>query len=455
MTIGYWRAEAQAALRAAAKPVNGQRASSAAAVNATIAARSAVYAQLARMTELLAGGRPVQEGPTRASASLVMGRNSKGLIQLYEELEAAALADHEYPSSPASGSTEGASLRRAADAVGVMGDIIASHVAPGQRPRTPEGAAIRAGGGVPAALADIARLTIAALEVDKQVSAWLPRGSGPLNVVYQLVADAARQATDGRLERVARDLIAGSSGQLQLLDELDLARQPIDPTPAVTTVDEAIAAVNAARTWLWQHRDQSGAIHLQLGTQLGLAVHTIRADPDPEVLNQWRGAAIAAAGLRGIPPVDVGRHAASELAEVLRWARAQLNPAEKSPAEELVRLSEQLPTLASTLYQGCRHAVGRRDVFVRHAVLRRPAGSLIYRATERWRPALSSDDNVRALNRHLSELHRQQNPPAADSRTRPQAADAFPQPPRPGSAVASPGPAAPPPSPAPRRGPTR
>ncbi|XVU24185.1 hypothetical protein ACQPZJ_44305 [Actinoplanes sp. CA-054009] len=457
MTIGFWRAEAQAALRATATAMTGQSASSAAAINAAIAARSAVYTQLARVTELLAGGRPFQDGSTTANTSLVVGRHGQGQAQLYAGLQAAALADHHYPSSPASGSTEGASLRRAADAVGVIGDILASHVTPGQRPRTPEGAAIQAGGGVQAALADICRLTIAALEVDQQISDWLPHGFGPLTAVYRPVAGAARRATSGHLDMVARELIASSAGQPRLLDELEVARQPLDPAPAVTTADEARAAVDSARTWLWQHRDQSSAIHLQLGTQLGLALYALGADPDPAVLGQWRGAAASAAELRGTPPVDVGRHVASELAEVLRWARAQLNAAVRAPAEDLARLSEQLPILASTLHRGCRHAVERRDLFVRKAVLRRPAGSVVYRVTERWRPAISSDDDVRTVNEYLSGLYRQQKRPASGGRTRPEAAVAFPQPPRPRADTTGPGPAGAPPLPGStrRRGPSR
>jgi hypothetical protein len=459
MTIGYWHAQAQAALRASAQALSGHRASSPAEANALIAARSTVYGQLARVTELLVGGRPVPEAPTRASASLILGRHGQGLTRLYVGLQAAALVDQQYPPSPANAGSASISLRQAADAIGVIGDILASHVAPHERPRTPEGAAIRAGGGVQAALADVARLTIAALTVDNRLPTWLNRGPGPLTAVHRPVMDAARWASGSRLGAVARDLIAAAAGQPALIDELDVALQPLDPAPAVTTADDAIAAVTAARTWLWQHPDQAAVVHLQLGTQLGLAVHALSNDTDPAPLQHWREAAIAAADLRGTPALDVARSAAGELAEVLRWARVQLNPTDHGPTDErlrqLGRLAEHLPTLASTLYRGARHGVQRRDLFVRDAVLRRPSGSLIYRTTQRWRPALSTDDAVRTLNRHLSQLHRQQQVPAGGDGTRPAVANAFPGPPRPSSAAASPGPSAPPSQSARHRGPAR
>jgi hypothetical protein len=219
MTIGFWRAEAGAALRATAEVMGGQRAASAADANAVIAARSALYSQLARVTELLVGGRPAPEAPSRGSASLILGRHGQSLTRLYVGLRAAAMVEHRFPPGPANIGGAGRSLRHAADAVGVIGDIVAGHVVPQQRPRTPEGAAIRAGGGVQAALADVARLAIAALTVDHRLPAWLDHGRDPLSVTYQPVVDAARWATGSRLGAVARDLIAAAAGQPLLLDE--------------------------------------------------------------------------------------------------------------------------------------------------------------------------------------------------------------------------------------------
>jgi hypothetical protein len=83
--------------------------------------------------------------------------------------------------------------------------------------------------------------------------------------------DAARWSSSSRLGAVARDLIASSAGHPPLLDELEVARQPIDPAHAVTNADEAIAAVAAARSWLWEHPDQVAVAHLQLAIQVGLA----------------------------------------------------------------------------------------------------------------------------------------------------------------------------------------
>ena len=430
MTIGYWRREARAALRATAEAMSGERATPADAY-AVIAARASVYTGLARVVELLAGGRPVAEVPGRAGAELILGRHGQSLTRLYVGLRTAAEPDQPYPPAPANPGSVAQHLRYVADAIGVIGDILASHAAPNQRPRSPEGAAIRAGGGVQAALGEVARLTVDAIMVDHHLPAWLGHSRGPLAAIYQPIVDVARWSSTSRLGAVARNLIASAAGHLPLLDELDVARQPIDPAPAVTNADEATAAVAAARSWLWEHPDQLSVAHVQLATQLGLAVSILIEDRDQNARDRWRGTAMAAAELRGSPTTDVARHAAGELAEVLRWARSNLNSRQPAGVGErltqLGRLGEQLPALASTMHRGVHNAVRRRDLFVRDLVLRRPAGSLIYRATERWRPSALTDQPVRDLSRLLWKLSPHVTEPALADRPSAVAAASFPK----------------------------
>ncbi|MFD0783727.1 hypothetical protein ACFQZ8_07355, partial [Micromonospora azadirachtae] len=111
------------------------------------------------------------------------------------------------------------------------------------------------------------------------------------------MAEAARWTSGSRLGAVAKELIAAAKTEPNLR-ELDIARLPQHPAPAVNTVDAAIAAVRAARTWLWLHPDQVTGAHLQVGTQLGLAVHVLRTDGFLAMIGGWRQAAIAAAELR-------------------------------------------------------------------------------------------------------------------------------------------------------------
>ncbi|MGW0239868.1 hypothetical protein [Micromonospora chalcea] len=435
MTVGYWHTEAYQALRAAATAMGQRPADNAADINAAVIARSAVYGQLARVTELLVGGRPAPEVPDRAGASTILRRRGQRLTQLYVGLRAATIVERQFPASTAPVTAEPArSLHRAADAVGVIGDILASHVPPGQGPRTPEGLAIRAGGGVQSGIADVARLTSRLVMVDLALPGWLSHGRGHLTEIYQPVAETARWTASSGLGAIARELIAAGRDQPPL-DGLDIARSPLNPAPSVRTVDDAIGAVAAARSWMWQNPGQITGSHLQLGTQLGLAAHILISDGAPTMVGGWRQAAIAAVDLRATPPVGTARDAAAELAEVLRWARSQAAVGRSEGAQpgnkQLVRLSSELPFLAATLHRGLSAALHRGELFVKAEMpLARPAGSLIFRAAERWRPAVSDDDVVQDLNRGLGQRHQ------PDNDGRGTAARAFPNPPRPTSSMA-------------------
>ncbi|MEU1232569.1 hypothetical protein [Micromonospora aurantiaca] len=407
MTVGFWYEEAQRAMRAATAAVTRRRAGTAGEINGLVGARSDLYHQLARVTELLVGGRPVAEVPDKAAAALVLGRHGQSLTRFYVGLRAAAVVNERLPPAPEVSDGAARSLRRAADAIGVMGDIIAGHVPPGRRPDTPEGIAIRAGGGVQGGLGDIARLAVDAVRLDGRLPAWLDRG-GPLAQTYRPAAEAARWTSGSRLGAVAKELIAAAKAQPDLR-ELDIARSPQHPAQAVDTVDAAIAAVRAARTWLWLHPDQVTGAHLQVGTQLGLTVHILRTDGSLAMIGGWRQAAIAAAELRAAPAAGPGQDAAAELGEALRWTRSLLNPGVQGRmphrVREATRLGSEMLLMAATLHRGLRTAMQRRNLFVRgDAVLERPVGSLVYRATPRWRPATVGDDLVRDLSRALWQI---------------------------------------------------
>ena len=249
-------------------------------------------------------------------------------------------------------------MRRAADAVGVMGDIIAGHIPPGGHPGTLEGAAIRAGGGVQGGLGDVARLAVEAVRLDSRLPVWLDRG-GLLAQTYRPVGEAARWASGSRLGAVARELITTAKAQPNLR-ELDIARAPRSSVTPVDTVEAAVAAVRAARAWLWLHPDQVTGAHLQVGTQLGLAVHTWMGER-PSTTGGWRQAAIAAAELRATPAVGPAQDVIAELREALRWSRSQTDPGTHRHHKNEMRgaaalLGSEMVLTAATLYRGLRWA---------------------------------------------------------------------------------------------------
>ncbi|MEU2666567.1 hypothetical protein [Micromonospora sp. NPDC007220] len=404
MTVGFWHEEAQRALRAATSAVTGRRAADAGEINALMHARADLYHQMARITELLVGGRPVAEEANRATATLILGRQGQNLTRLYVGLRAAAMLDEDLPPAPAITAGPAGSLRRAADALGVIGDIIAGHLPFKRRSGTPEGRAIRAGGGVQGALADLARLTVEAIQLDRRLPAWLNRG-GPLAHTYRSAAEAARWTSNSQLGLAAAQLVAAAKLEPDLR-ELDTARSPLRPAPAVDTVDTAIAAIRAARTWLWLHPEQVTGVHLQTGTQLGLAVHVLTTGNNPDMIGGWRQAAIAAADLRATPASGPAQDAAAEIGEALRWTRSLLVITAQEHVHQQARNPERLVSemrlMAATMHRGLRAAVRHCNLFVRaDTILHRPAGSLVYRAAPRWRPATNSDDLVRDLSRAL------------------------------------------------------
>ncbi|WP_425690208.1 hypothetical protein [Micromonospora sp. DT201] len=249
------------------------------------------------------------------------------------------------------------------------------------------------------------------------------------------------------MSAVARELIALGRGQPQL-HGLDVARSPLNPVPGVRTADDAVAAINAARTWMWQNPKELTGAHLQLGTQLGLAVHLLASDGDPRMIGGWRQAAIAAADLRATPPVGPARDTAAELTEVLRWLRSRGGGDNDKPGErdfqQISRLNSELPFLAATLHKGMSAALQRRELFVKdEGVLQRPAGSLVYRAIERWRPAVRGDEVVQDLAHALAQG---QDAVSRSESTSP-SGRAFPSPPRPRTSVSESSRWAPDPSP--------
>lgn len=427
--IGYWLDEAHRALRAAGGAAERTEASGAAAVHAALAGRADVLTGLIRVTDLLGGGRPAEGPPTREAASRILGRPGPALTRLYIGLQTAAATGLQFAMSEDPADAVTVPLRRTADAVGVIGDILASHVPPRQRPRTPEGVAIRAGGGVRGALGDIARLVTDVVALDSQLPGWVARGEQPMAAAYRAMEDMARWSNASQLAAVAGELIADAAEQPGLIRLLDLAGSPLESTPAVTTPVEAAARLSVARAWLFQNPGRVGVVHLQLATQLGLALHLLDDDADPDQRQIWRQAALNAADLRGVPESGLARNTAGELAEVLRWARSQLRADSAAGEGHTGRFAHELPMLAGTLHAGLRQVTRSGDLFVRDDVLRRPAGKLIYMASKRWRPVSRDDDVVRDLSRLLFRAAGPAKPAGVSA-----AAQGFPQPPRPGAA---------------------
>lgn len=402
MTIGYWRTEATDALRAGADAMQPGQLVPAGDIYAVAAARSDVYTRLARLTSLLLGGPPVGEVASRTVATDLLLARVPDATRLYGGLRGAGLLKQEFPPAPAEVGEAASRLRRAADAIGVIGDILASHVTPFRRPQTQEGLQIRARGGVAGGLADVGGLVIEAIAVDRRLPDWLGGAGQHPEMDFHPLSRSANWAVNSQLQAAARAVEAAGAGRPRLLDELDLTRQPLEQPATPATVDEAAAAINASRRWLWQHPDQIGVAHLQLVSQLGLALHSLVDVPDSPARSRWREVAAMVADLRGVSPTDTARDVAGEVREVLHWLHGHHDQGEAADQHaELQPLAARMPVLASTLHRGLDRALQAKNVFLPDTLLQKPAGSLIYRAVERWRPATRFDDLIRDLSRSL------------------------------------------------------
>ena len=165
MTYGYWFARARVHLGDTLDAMADSGPSAAADILSMTGSRARVYQQLARHAELLIDSGSMSLRDLAPMANLGVFR---------QRLRSAA--DHAIAPGPiASISPPVRSLIAAADSLGVAGDILASHLHSGTR--TPEGVAIRAGGGVLPAAVQLARVASDVLAIDLAVTGWLERAN--------------------------------------------------------------------------------------------------------------------------------------------------------------------------------------------------------------------------------------------------------------------------------------
>jgi len=396
MTYGYWLTRARVHLG----EVEEQLAGTAVTLPELLSAasnRSAVYRQLARHAEMLIDP-PVHRGRPR-----YVFEQRYRLAALRHHLRTVAndagVSDRLAAPTPTTDAVR--SLAAAADCLGVAGDILASHIEP--FPHTPEGVAIRAGGGVVPASIELARVAFDAIAADLALTEWLEVRTDSLGAIGEPVAAAIRRTTTGRLPAVLGDVLTIVHKGPSLLHDLPAVPAINRPGTAVSTAREAGAAVLAVRTWLHQHPQELRAVHLRLGTQLGLAATLLacRSDTDLEpAARRWRKAAQIASQLEGTRPDDDGLVAARRLNAALQWTRAALDNDDQGRVEAL---TGQLPLLAAALVTGTARAIERGDLFVPGATLERaPTG--VVRVTRRWLRATKADPPIVDLREALIAL---------------------------------------------------
>ncbi|MFK3984498.1 hypothetical protein ACI2K4_29505 [Micromonospora sp. NPDC050397] len=411
MTYGDWLRRAHEDLTRAQAHLRSDPAVTFDDIGATAFARHRVYRRLAKLVELLTGEQPARPDIDRDTVNIALridaGNNA---TRLYLGLTAAARIDPRGAPTVAPIGRVGRHLDRAAEAVAVAGEILASHTPPMREPVTPEGIAVRAGAGQKAALADIAALTHDMLSIDEGFPKWLSSSHSLASNVYAPVADEARWASGGRLVQLIREVRAEAGDAPSLLHLLEMP--PVSGTGrAITEGATARNALIAARDWMYRNGDDVRAVHLAMATRVGLAISAL-ATPNAVGADwrSWSAAAHAASQLHGTPPHGVAVDVARELGLVGRWVRPGTpRPSQHSLTgarlEAMDRLAAVLPSVAEVLSAAAQKAARRGNFFVAgHRALERAPGSLVYHAVTKWTVAPPDHEQIYRLRLALREV---------------------------------------------------
>jgi len=435
MTYGHFLDQAAAALQAVRAAAATGRVPGHRDAAAAVAGRDRLYRGLNRLVGLLAGR--TQLGPVTLAAADHLVNSSRRIAAagpvgvLSTGLRAATggrWAGGTGPPAEAAESAVARAWRQAADAVAAAGDILASHLG-GRGPAcTPEGRTIALGGGRAAALADIAALAVAAIDVDRRMPRWLT-GHGndrTLYTIHRAAVDRIRWWTSGGYPAALRGIAASAAGQsvLRLL-EVAPATEQSPPARPVTALSDVAAVLHVARAWLMQHPGDIQLRHLSAATRLAVTVTAAHqrlgvddhpADPGWQH-NRWRAVAtllprFTDLGATRPPPPLVGQlDAAADWLHTHLAAVSAAGRVDRAP-DGLGRLLGTLPGLADALRVGVLALAAPADarfpprLYARGAAIElesTPRRGIFY-ARARWEPAGLDHDDVQVLLGRLRSL---------------------------------------------------
>ncbi|SNT65691.1 hypothetical protein SAMN05421812_12534 [Asanoa hainanensis] len=310
-------------------------------------------------------------------------------------------------------------LHSAHQALQIAGDILISNTGPytgpgdDHQPSTADGIALLAGVGRENNLAAVARLAAAAADMDVRLARWLwpEEAPAPLGRVLAAAEQDAWQTKNGSLRNDARTIVGLGHGAQAPVRALAIGPAVDDPhrwaSPA--SLQECVAAVDAARAWLTRRGDDltvqqvvrvaTAAVgitrsvgHVQAHTTGTPALDELAAT----TARPWRGVLEFANELRS-PVPDRGNLSTltAAMSGVATWLQGQLRPAgqwadpPRWAADEAARsawrtgtaqILSRMPDLADQLHDATLRAHGRGGVLTEARRLIRRPGQLI-RAT--------------------------------------------------------------------------
>lgn len=314
-------------------------------------------------------------------------------------------------------------LHDAHRALQLAGEILISNTGPYtgpgavHRPMTTEGMAMLSGVGREDNLAALARLAAAAADMDVRLARWMwpedaPRSLRPLLTAAE---EDAWQTKSGPLHAAARTMAGLGHGDRAPVRDL-VAGPPIDDPQrwaSLTSRQDCVAAVDAARSWLTRHSDELTMKQLARAAAAALAItryaghvqaHTGAAsdieDSAATTARPWRGILQAAAELRSPVRADADHSTLTvALAGVASWLQEQLRPDDQwrdpgvwagDPAARAGwrnttgQIIARMPDLADQLHEAVWRIHGRGGVLVPTGRLIRQPGQLV--RTAQWAP---------------------------------------------------------------------
>ena len=405
-----------------------------AAEQATVAvARTQLYRELNRQLYLLTG----LDEPTMAALVdarepdlIVLAKFSAWLRDATRRTDEAMPT--RLPDVPVTGPI-GTTLHQSALALTIANELIADHVGDRIQPRTPEGLALAAGYQQADHLAATGRLAQAAasLDVRLRLERWLhpTPAAGPWTPLI-LVADhdvRSSPAADAGRAQVLRFVTAAGARRRGFAWQLESVPLVDDPHrwATVTSARRAVAAMDAARAWLYSHGRDLTADQVNAAARAGLEMtayigevmsRTTHFDSDRvtdmcrAAARPWRNAAFAAAGLRSNLPAGHPKTGVADtaLTAVAAWLREHVQSSRSTQGSRQAasvrrhiasrrtvgRIAARLADCAELLRDGVI-AVRRSGNLLIAGSLTRPFGSLVQ--VTQWTLAPAGDPKYRQL----------------------------------------------------------
>jgi hypothetical protein len=388
VTYGTWLDQARGDLAAAHRTVVQASVAEFRDAAEVVAERDGCVRCLYRLAGLLGG----VGAPSTAAVGAVKDPTAQAVLRALPTAIGTA------PSVGDTGQRSAASrlLRSAAQAAGVAGDILASHVDPINGPRTPEGAAIRLGAGRYAALAEIAGCALDLVQIDRELLAWLQRSMLPdLWLGSSLHHALTTGLQDWGVDQLAA--VASLPREPPLVRQLEVAAVLGRPTLPRTpdTAAQCADLIDDFRLWAYRHPEQVSGAHLSAATRVGLLIATLAPDRvAADARAGWRRAVQALSNIAAPAPRDHDLRAA-ELGHVADLLRANTTDVDRY---ELVEVAGRLPRLADTLDEITRQLVYRGALLTKQKTLehsRTRAG--VVPAVGRWVTATPGSPAVTTL----------------------------------------------------------